>query len=162
MNLYEINELIKIAIESGIMIDSETGEILELKEGDLNALKCNLEDKIENIGLYIKNTESFSEALNLEKKNLEKRIKASNAKSEFLRKYLSNFMIGNNKYKFETSKIKLSFRNSSSVEIVDGFDNKEFMRVKYEVDKKSISEKLKDGIKIDGALLVEKQNLQIK
>ena len=59
--------------------------------------------------------------------------------------------------------IKLSFRKSESVEIddIDALDDR-FKRIKIEPDKTAIKTALKIGEKVEGARLVENQNLQIK
>ena len=54
MTLYEIDGAIREVIENGISFDPETGEVL-FEDGDLDQLQIDLEKKIENIGLFVKN-----------------------------------------------------------------------------------------------------------
>ena len=67
--------------------------------------------------------------------------------------------------KFETAKVKLSFRASEAVEITDQNEiPKDFLVEKVTVapDKAAIKAAIKNGIYIPGAEIVRKENLQIK
>lgn len=160
MTLYEINQKIEAAIMNAV--DEETGEITE-DFAMLDELQLEREQKIENSGLYIKNLTAEIESLKAEEKALSERRKAKEKKAEWLKSYLAYSLAG---AKFETPKLALSFRKSVVVVDVADVDKlpEEFKRVKttIDADKVALKEALKGGAVIDGATLVEKQNLQIK
>ena len=164
MNLYDINEQLTNAIEYGV--DTETGEILDGQElsDKISEISMALDDKIENIACYIKNLLSDIEALKNEKKVLEQRAKTKENQAEYLKRYLSNFMIMNKIPKFETPKCKISFRKSAVVIIDD--ENKvpnEYKKTNTEVkiDKTELKKYLKNN-KCDGAHIEEKENIGVK
>ena len=76
-------------------------------------------------------------------------------------------LVNGNNYdgkKFETARVRLSWRSSESVE-VNGIDAlpDEYLRFKDpEPDKTKIKAALKAGVELKGCMLVAKQNLQIK
>ena len=70
---------------------------------------------------------------------------------------------GINKIKSET--LQLSFRKSESVEVFDeSLVDEKFKKVKTEIslDKTAIKNAIKNGEDVQGAKIVEKNNLQIK
>lgn len=169
MNLYDIRQELIDTMEYGV--DVETGEMLEDYDlqAKLDELSMKLDDKIENIGCYIKNLKSDAEALKQEKLNLAQRQKVVENKVEGLTKYLSNFMKMNEIPKFETPKVKLSFRKSTTVDITDlSKVPQEYIKDRElkdsDVKKTDIKNYLKvhKDEKIDGVELVDNQNIQIK
>ena len=157
MTLYEIDRAIEEAILNAT--DKDTGELI----GDLDLLdelRIERDIKIENIGLYIKNLVSEAERIKEEEMALHERRKVKENKAERLKKYLSDALDGN---KFETAKIAMSFRRSTSVDIEDTDKlPKELCSVTITPDKAAIKTALLSGAQIEGARLIEKQNLQIK
>jgi hypothetical protein len=167
MNLFEIEERIRLFIEQGFditCIDQESGEILQERVEDrLKNLEYSFDIKIENIGLYIKNLLAESDAIKEEVKKLQDRAKQKEKKVESLKKYLTNAMLFAKKEKFETSKLVLSFRKSESIEILNIDELEErFVKIKKEADKIEIKKALKNEEKVNGAILQENINLQIK
>lgn len=171
MKLYEINEQIQNLLENGFdtdCIDMETGEILEsVATQKLDGLMLNEQDKIENTALFIKNLLSESDAIKAEMDNFQQRKKSKDNKIKWLKNYLSDYMHETKRTKFETSKVALSFRKSESIEIFDAEklikQRPEFIKtVVPELNKAEIKKALKAGCNIEGASLVEKQNLQVK
>ena len=159
MNLYEINNEIL-----STCIDTETGEVIDIEK--LDSLNLQMQDKIENIGCWIKNLLSDADQLDIEIKNLSNRKKSAKNKAESLKKYLSDFLDGS---KYVSSKISISYRKSESVEISDIEQIKllencdDYLAYKEpEANKTAIKEAIKHGIVIPGCSLVEKQNIQIK
>lgn len=157
MNLYEIEQEIMNAF------DEETGEILD--EEKLASLEMEQERKIENIALFIKNLESDAAQIKAEKNALAAREKSAMNKADGLRRYLGNFLAGQ---KFESPRVAISFRQSTSVEA----DVEALMKarngdmyLKYTLptaDKVAIKKALQDGVELDGCRLVVNQNMQIK
>ena len=152
-NLYEIQDEILNCI------DMETGEIIDIDKFD--NLRLERDTKIENIGLWIKNLRSEAEAYKTEKDSFAERQKRAENKAESLKRYLSSVLEGK---KFSTSRLDISFRKSTRVEIDESQLPANFLQevVSYKIDKSDIGKKLKAGETIKGAELVESQNIQIK
>jgi hypothetical protein len=151
--LYEINEAILSCI------DLESGEILD--EEALEALQIKREEKLENVGLWIKNLASETSALAAEIKTLTERKRVKENKVESLMGYLGSALHGE---RFETPRILVSWRKSESVNIADGAALPEEYLVCAEprADKTLMKKDLKAGVLIPGAELVTKNNIQIK
>lgn len=157
MNLYEIDkEILKC-------VDTETGEIINLDA--LNDLKMQRDTKIEHIALWIKNLISDAEQIKTEKDVLAEREKVARNNAESLKKYLSNYMNGG---KFSTPRVSISFRKSESIiadinEIMKLNNADNYLRYSEPtLDKAAIKEAIKNGEKIQGCSLIEKNNIQIK
>lgn len=164
MTLYEItNELVR-AYES-LEIDEETGEILNYDQ--LDKLKMDFDEKAENVALMIKNLSAEAEAIKVEKTALANRQKATENKAEGLKNYLDQMMKAANKTELKRPKVALSFRKSKSLELDLTRLSPEWLK-QYDPEKEEsyrktdITKAIKEGQIIDGATLVEKQNLQIK
>ena len=169
-SLYEIDNAVLSAINAVYSkVDPETGEVLDasaiedLKE--LDALKIDRKQKIENIACYIKNLEAEAEAIAAEVKKQNDRAKRKKTRAESLRKYVANSMIKAGETSIETARAALSFRNSKAVDIPDEsvISHKLCKKtITYKPDKKAIREAIENGQRVRGAALVERQNLQIK
>ena len=80
MNLYQINADIMNAFENAL--DPETGEIVDMAAyAAIDNLQCELNEKIENILLWIKNLQSDAEALKKEKMAFADRQSRAEAKA---------------------------------------------------------------------------------
>jgi hypothetical protein len=80
-------------------------------------------------------------------------------------KYVSDIMLRLNYSKIETDFGTFSFRKSESVDIENAtLIPKEFTTTKIEIypDKTAIKKAIKEGKIVPGAVLLQKQNLQIK
>ena len=162
MTLYEIDNAIREVLESAA--DPETGELVDealLEQYD--KLIMDRDQKIENIGLYIKNLEADAAAIKAEAKNLTARAKAAENKAEHLRNYMQFCLNGQ---KFQSPRLSVSFRRSQKVEVDQNrlFEIPEdYLRYKDpEVDKKRVSEALKAGEDIPGCTLVDSVSMIIK
>lgn len=161
MTLYEINNAILECC------DEETGEILDCER--LEQLQLEKEQKIEGVALYIKNLEAEAAALKAEETALADRRKVKEAKAKRLKEYLTGALAGD---KFETARVRLSFRTSTGVEISDELalltwleKNHKDQCIKYklpEISKSEVGKLLKAGEEMPGAALVERSNLQMK
>ena len=154
MNLYEI--------DSGIMdcIDPESGEIIDPEK--LDALLMAREKKVEGVALWVKNLKADLTALEAERKAFQEREKQTKAKIESLSNWLTGALNGE---KFETPKVKISFRTSEAVQITDESTiPRAYIRTKIEEvpDKIALKEALKSNFQISGAVLVTNKNIQIK
>ena len=156
MTLYEID---KALMDFEFEIDEETGEILNA--ADLDELKMAREQKIEGVGLWIKNLEAEKEAVKNEKNNLDAREKRIAKKIDGLKDYLAYALDGQ---PFSTSRLVVGWRKSESVDI----SNEALIPAEYcniatvsKPDKKAIKKALKEGKEIMGATIVENNNIQI-
>lgn len=155
-SLFELNK----AIEDFELEVNEDGEVLNIDE--LDELKLAREDKIEGIGLWVKNLEAEKVAVKAEKNIMADREKRLEKKIDSLKGYLSMALNGQ---KFSTPKVTMGFRKSVSVNIPDESaiaDEYCNFTVVKKPDKTMIKNALSAGKEIFGAELVEKQNLQIK
>ena len=157
MTLYEINNEILKVIEDNT--DAETGEIIGGEEA-LNELQMAYEEKVENIGLYIKNLLSDAEAIKAEKMALAKRQAAAESKAKWLKDYLGYFLNGST---FSTPRVAISYRKSEQVKCDDLFSvPDEFLKYKDpELDKVKIKAAIKAGEQT-GCYLETVNNIQIK
>lgn len=157
MTLFDINKAI---LDFDYQIDEETGEILNAE--DLDALQLAREEKIEGVGLWIKNLQAEAEAVKKEKDAMADRQRRLEKKAESLKRYLEWALQGE---KFSTPRISMTFRRSESVSIPDeALLDDRFVNITMvkKPDKKLIKDTLKAGREVPGAELVTKQNLQIK
>lgn len=159
MNLYEINdELMKC-------MDEETGEITSLEVFENLQLLRN--EKIEGIGLWIKNLKSDTEQLKHEIDILTERRRLAEKKADRLKKYLDSILCGE---RFESSRVIMYYRRSQSVETDEGFEAwaqengyDEYLSYrKPTADKTAIKNYIKSGGQLKFARLVEHNSLNIK
>lgn len=169
MKLYEINEQLQQLLDNGYTkecIDIETGEIDEAKAQELlSNLNIEFSEKVEGIGCYIKDLANNEANIKAEIDRLKSRKEATEKKKDSLKQYISDILLQQNKDKFETSRVAISFRKSTVVEILnmESIPNQYIKQeIKETVDKKEIKKAFKSGIVIDGACLIETKNIQIK
>lgn len=160
MTLWEINNAIMDCV------DFETGEVIDIER--LDALQMARDEKLENIGLYIKNLDAEAAAIREEEKALAARRKVRENKAERLREYLSYSLGGQ---AFETPRVSVSFRASTRCEVTDEEALVAYLQthrddcIKYTaptVDKTKVTRLLKAGDEIPGAVLEQRQNMQLK
>lgn len=165
MNLYDIDRNIEIAIERLFdSINEETGEVCSGSVAELEALKESRAAKLDNIGAYMKNLKNEIIALETEADMLKARAAVKKNKLQRLNDYVTTSLQNSGDREFETTRAKFSFRKSISVNVDDEKLPKKYFvkKVEYAPDKTAIKEALKNGEKIRGAELIEKQNLQLK
>lgn len=158
MNIYEIDN----AMFS--LIDEETGEIKDYEA--FEELQMQKEEKIENTALWYKNLVAESKAIREEEKALAERRKSLENKAENLKNFVNRTLNGN---KFSTSKVAISYRKSTAVEVDDEFidyamkNNNDLLTFKRpEPNKTVIKGMLQGGFDIPHAELVERNNMSIK
>lgn len=158
MNVYEIdNEMLSL-------IDEETGEIKDYEA--FEELQMQKEEKIENVALWYKNLVAESKAIREEEKSLAERRKTLEHRAESLKNFVNQTLQGN---KFATSKVAISYRKSTAIEVDDEFidyamkNNNDLLTFKRpEPNKTAIKEMLQGGFDIPHAELVERNNVSIK
>lgn len=163
MRLYDINKEIENTInDMFVNVDEETGEVRQEDIDKLNELQLQKEEKLENIGCYIKNLDAEAKALKGEEDALKKRRETIEKKSDRLKDYVASVLDGE---KFESTKVVFSFRKSDAVDIVDeSLIPEEYMRttIKTAPDKDAIKKAIKAGNEVRGAFLVDKNNMSVK
>ena len=176
-SLYDIAENLRIIEEYAC--NPDTGELLEgdeLKEL-YDSVQMSLTDKIENTACFIKNLLSDAEQIKAEEEKLAKRRKQKEKLAENLKNYMNGYISMQfmnedgeidgealHKYKFETPRTKLSYRKSEVVEVYDESKlPKEFIKVETKTSpmKAEIKKAIKNGIVVEGATVVTKNNLTI-
>lgn len=163
-SLYELDQAVLTVLDNGLIFDEETGEIL-WDEDNFNQLEMERNDKLESVALYIKSLDADAAAIKAEEKALAERRSIKEKKADRLRGYLAFSMQSFGDTKLETPRVALSFRKSEHVEIEDeNLIPLDFCRQKVTVtpDKTAIKKAIKNGETVNGATLVERQNLQIK
>lgn len=169
-SLYDIsNELREVynKLENGEGIDLETGEISEEMQNALAISQQNLQTKGIDIGYVIKSFDDQIEMCEREIKRITELKKSMQNKKDWLKDKVKSAMEEFGIVEIDGTPIgkpiKLSFRKSESIEVdnVDLLDDK-FKRVKIEADKTAIKQAIKNGEQVEGARLVENNNLQIR
>ena len=158
MTIFEIeNEILNC-------VDEETGEVIDTEK--LNELNIAIEQKIENVALWVKELKAEAEAIKKEKLVLAERQKAAENKAESLKKWLAYVLEGE---KFKTAKCSVSFRKTDSVEVTEeGIANlmkehDELLTYKApEPNKKAIKDAINDGLNVRGVQLVHNVSTIIK
>lgn len=159
-SLYEITED-ALAIISELEQNELTDELLDR----LAISQEELQNKATNYAYVIKDAEANVLAINNEIERLNALKKAENRKIEVLKERISGAMNLYGIEKVQTPTIKMSFRASKSVEIIneDQID-KQFIKEKLvkSVDKIAIKKAIESGDLVEGALLQSNKNLVIK
>ena len=166
MTLYEINQQIEqLLIRMFSEVDEETGEVSEDVMTEMAELNIAREEKLDNIGAYIKNLEAECKALKEEEDALKERRTAKEKKLDRLKNMVTQDLLAHGETSKESTRVKFSFRKSESVSIEDErmipFEFGETKTV-FTPDRTAIKKAIKDGIDVPGAVLVTKQNIQIK
>lgn len=169
MRLWEISreiEALENAAEDGMLIDEETGELMTFEQA-IDALKMARDEKIENIGLWIKNLTYEAEAIKAEEDKLAKRRRAAEAKRDSLKGYLMAAMVHEDGTadKFRSARCTITVRRNAPSVVCD----EDILPDAYKVvsttaapDKKRLGELLKAGQIIPGAHLETSRSVIIR
>lgn len=158
MKLYDIDRKILDALEN-----AQCDENGEFSSEALDAIYEERTTKLENIGLFIKELDYTARALKAEEQALQERRSAVEKKIEWLKEYAAASVATFGMV--ETSRIKMTIRQSESVNILDETKlPQDLVVTKTTVlpDKTEIKRRIKSGEVIDGAELKINNNLQIK
>lgn len=162
--LYEINKSIEQVLETGFAFDEETGEIY-FTEDDLESLQLDLRTKLENCGLWIKNQNALANSIREEEKKLADRRRAIEKRTERLETYMAYVMSQNDMKALETPTVALKATTSKRVYVwnEDVLPECYLRKVeKVSVDKKAITEAIKNGEEVYGASLEEYNGVSVK
>lgn len=145
------------------IVDPETGEITDAGIEQLEQM--DLENKLENVGCWIKDLQAEAEAIKADIKRQTDRMKRKERKAERLKDYLLYKL---DAHKFETARVAVSFRKTESVYVDDGDtldtlpDQYKRIKTTVEPDKTAIKAALKAGEQITGCDLVTKISCTVK
>lgn len=160
MNLYTLTTQAK-----QIALLLEEGEFTPEIEQALAITQEQLQDKAINYTYVIKNYEADSQAIDNEIKRLKAMKEAKDNAIDRMKEAVRNAMLASGIDKIESPLFKLSLRRSEAVEVVNIDQLPEsLVTVKKTVsaDKVKIKEAIKAGQNIEGAVVIENFNLQIK
>jgi hypothetical protein len=162
MNIYKIQAeyqmLVNELIENG-------GEITPELELALQINKDNFHSKSENYAYITKHFDGEMDIIDNEIKRLQQAKRSREKTIERLKATIEMAMKTFEIDKIETPLIKISFRNSESVEVTDVNElPNEFKTIKVTetADKYKIKDALKSGMFISGCSIKTNRNLQIK
>ena len=161
MNIYEIKESyeqLQQFMADGLVDDEVFRDTLESIEG-------NLEEKLEGYGLVIKNIEALANGYKAEADRLNNRHKEVVANIDKLKDRISVTLQTMNIPKMDTEHFRYSFRKSDSLNVFD--ESKipdQFIKseVVTSVNKADLKKAMKGGLVVNGAEIIERQNLQFK
>ena len=161
MNLFKIAEALErcVKLASGNYVDTETGEVIDTEA--IESLEMERDAKIRNIACWIRNLDAEEKALAEQEKIYRDRKNATHNKKEDLKAYLASFLAGK---KWKNEEVNISWRKSEAVEVTDMKKlSSYYLRYREpEVNKTLLKADLKAGVKLEGAVLTEKNNIQIK
>ena len=160
MRLYEIEEAYRIWQQK---IELQGGELNEEDIEEIERLNVLAEDKIDGYSVIIKESIAEGEILKQEAEKLLARAKRKINLAERLKANLDLFMQSQGREKYTSLKTQIFYRPSVVLEINEEVKlPKKWYKVKMEVDKSAIKDFIKNGGKVRGCKLVDKQNIQIK
>lgn len=131
----------------------------------LDAVKMDLVEKTDQILMVMRGSKLTSEAISSEIDRLIHLKKYYDNKEAKLKSYLAYNMHKIGKDRLETEKAVLSFRKSTSTEILDAtLIPNEYITIKQveSIDKVAIKKDILAGKTVQGAIIKEVNNLQIK
>lgn len=160
MNLYQITTEMK-----NLTLLLEEGELTPELEQALVITQDQLQAKAIDYCYVIKNLESDSDAIDNEIKRLKAMKDAKDNAIDRMKEAVRNAMLSSGIDKIESSLFKLYLRRSEAVEVVNIDQLPDFCKeVKTTVTahKLNIKQAIKAGQNIEGAVIKENYNLQIK
>ena len=144
--------------------DPETGEWLN--ESELDDLKMERSEKIEQLLLWVKNMRAEAEAVKAEAKNLEERYKKLEKKAARIEAHVAGELDGE---KFSTPRVKVGWRKTERVIIPDDYavpDKYCNLTVVRKPDKARVKQCLKEaeakGAKVEWASLEVTNKMNLK
>ncbi|SHI56019.1 virus Gp157 [Anaerovibrio lipolyticus DSM 3074] len=155
MKLYEINQEILDCI------DQETGEILDSEK--LEKLQIDRHEKLRNYAFLVINLSADVDKFKAQEDKFKARRKKAENTIEWAKQTLSRELEGK---EMEEDEFRISYLPSEAVEIDETMADKipfEFWKEqKPSFDKNALKKAIKEGQKIEGVRLVERNNIQIK
>ena len=156
----------KVDMETGELLTDENGEILIDIEA-LNNLQMEKNEKLRHCGLAWLSKAAEIKAIKDEITRLQKMLKKAEKSNDWLLKYIETYS-GGEEHKFTEFSIKYSESKVAEVdaEFIEWAKKskagKQFLRIKYEADKPSITAAIKSGKTVKHASLTTKRTMKIK
>lgn len=139
-------------------------ELTEDIKKALDVIKDEFDVKAENIVKVLKNMEADEKALRDEEIRLADKRRAISTKKENLKEYLFSSMraIGKPKVKAGIFNINIQ-KNPQSIKIIDeNIIPEKYKIASYRIDKKQLKEDIEEGLKIEGAELIQTEGIRIR
>lgn len=164
MSVYNEVEQIELAINEVLQGD-ENGDIsLEALDILFQAKMTTIQNGLETLSKIRANKIANIEALKAEAARMADKAKSEAKKLEGLENYMLDLLKKSGESKIEAGTFTVGTRKSQSVWTAPDFNVEGFMRTKttVEPDKTAIKDALKAGQTIEGAFLVDKENLSVR
>ena len=161
-SLFDIDREIAacVKLESGDVVNTETGEIIDIEA--LDALKMERETKLKNIGCWVLNLEAEEKMLAEQEKRFKERKDAVKRKKESLKSYVGAYLNGK---AWKCTECEFKFRKTESVQFNGDIHKvpEEYLRYKEpELDKTKVKKALKDNVEIPGCSIEVRESLTVK
>lgn len=160
-SIYELNK--DYAELSAMLEAAETEEEVQAIQDTLEMINVSIEEKLENTGKFIKNTESDITGIKAE---IERLTAMKKTKENFVERLKNNVEFALKEKGLETLTVgtfKAGYRKSESVEIINlDVIPADFTKVEIKADKTAIKKALKAGETVEGAEIKVNQNFYIK
>lgn len=154
MKLYEINQEIMDCI------DIETGEIINQER--LDELEMAKSDKLTNIALLYINLKADAEAYEKQEKKFSALKKNAKSTMDWCKATLAKELEGQ-AFRDDEKRFSISWRKSEKLEITDPEKiSEEWKKVEIKYDLTGMKQAIKDGAQVDGAVISENNNIQIR
>ena len=162
MKLYEINQEIEKAFEE--CLDLETGEIKDFSK--LEELTLAKNDKVREIALFIINLEGEERLIDEQLKKFLARKKSIKNKISGLKAYLQYHTEGES-YTYTEVKVFYKLSEETVITDIEALEkyckrHKELGTYEFKPSKTAIKEAIAGGLKVKGAEVIRKLNLQVK
>jgi len=128
----------------------------------LGSLTEQIENKVDSIVKFRQELLVTSEAIDSEIKRLIELKNKRERLAERLKENISRSMLEHNIEKLDTGLFKLSFRKSKRTEVDESIIDDKYFKIIKKVDLIAIKKAIEDGIEVQGAKLIEIENIQIK
>lgn len=160
-SIYTLNK--DYAELSAMLEAAETEEEIQEIQDTLEMINVSIEEKLENTGKFIKNTESDITGIKAE---IERLTAMKKTKENFVERLKNNVEFALKEKGLETLTVgtfKAGYRKSESVEIINlDVIPADFTKVEIKADKTAIKKALKAGETVEGAEIKVNQNFYIK
>lgn len=160
-SIYELNK--DYAELSAMLEAAETEEEIQAIQDTLEMINVSIEEKLENTGKFIKNTESDIAGIKAE---IERLTTMKKTKENFVERLKNNVEFALKEKGLETLTVgtfKCGYRKSESVEIINlDVIPADFTKVEIKADKTAIKKAIKAGEVVEGAEIKVNQNFYIK
>ena len=160
ITLYDYDEIQKLIDDAA---ESNGGEISESDMALMVQAQTGAIEKLGNLVGYIKSLEYKADNFKAEAKKLTDKAKYAENRVESIKKFILPYLREKGG-KVTAGVHTLSIRKSAGVVLADGFDNPMYCERKVVLtpDRKRIKESIESGIEVKGAVLEQRESVQVK